>query len=203
MKKMARRLFTALLLTVGVMFATATAASAAVTVTPNTNVPDTGNTATTVSVGADGLGATTTTAYVMLCNNTPGITSGILFLECSNFSVQQTTPAAGAFSGFSFSFKPTPDEALGGDVDWRCGADGDANGTIVDGAGLRVFSTCQIRVVPASLTDVDNDQFTSITFAAPEPVIPEAPFSLLLPAAAIAVLGAGFFVLRGRQAFTR
>jgi hypothetical protein len=60
--------------------------------------------------------------------------------------------------------------------------------------------TCWIRITPNDTTNTTNDEFVSFTFGpVVDPVIPEVPLNILLPASAAAILGAGFLIARKRS----
>jgi hypothetical protein len=84
------------------------------------------------------------------------------------------------------------------ELGWECGAPG----TPVAEAGDVKYSTCYIRVTEGQHTNLDADFFLPMTWedqVEPEPVVPEAPYAVLLPAGAVAVAAAAYFVLRNRR----
>ena len=60
--------------------------------------------------------------------------------------------------------------------------------------------TCYIRITPNDTTSTTVDEFVSFTYGpVVDPVIPEVPLNILLPASAAAILGAGFLIARKRS----
>jgi hypothetical protein len=74
---------------------------------------------------------------------------------------------------------------------WSCGP---------SASGLEVRNTCYIRVTQNGNANVADDIELPITFAPDNPVVPEVPYSVLLPMGAIAALGAGLYLNRRRVA---
>lgn len=67
--------------------------------------------------------------------------------------------------------------------------------------GLEVRNPCYLRMSQVGTGNLDGDFEVPFTYqAAPDPVIPEVPYSVLLPMGAIAAIGAGLFLNRRRLA---
>jgi hypothetical protein len=106
-------------------------------------------------------------------------------------------PAVGCATGAN------PDPRIFVNVDfselgWECGP---ASTPAADPADTK-YSTCYIRVTEGQQSNLDADFFIPITWddvEEPEPVVPEAPYAVLLPAGAVAVAAAAYFVLRNRR----
>jgi hypothetical protein len=65
--------------------------------------------------------------------------------------------------------------------------------------GATLVTTCYIRVAPGDFFGTSRDESYPITFAT-GPAVPEAPYTVLLPLGALAVLGGAYFVVRNRKA---
>lgn len=75
---------------------------------------------------------------------------------------------------------------------WACGATAE---------GLELSTTCYIRITDISQVATANDIEVPFTYAPDvEPVIPEVPYSVLLPLGAVAAIGAGVYLNRRRIA---
>jgi hypothetical protein len=80
---------------------------------------------------------------------------------------------------------------------WACGVDSLGGSP----AGVDVYNPCFIRIAPNVKSNTDEDFFIPVSYSnEPEPVIPEVPLNVLLPASAAALMGAGLLIARKRQA---
>ena len=61
------------------------------------------------------------------------------------------------------------------------------------------YSTCFVRLAPGGTGLTSRDESYPITFAGTQPPVPEAPYGVLLPVGAIALLGGAYFVKRNRR----
>ena len=175
-----------------VMLGSAAYAAGSGTVTPNTGLTD-----QDVTVAYSGM-APNGQAFISQCNNDQG-TDFDLLADCSFLSLKQGDIDASGNGSKVFPVKKNPTELADGDVDWRCDASGTPTGQL-DANNIRVFSVCRIRVTDGDYATTTNAFFRDITFAGePEPVVPEAPYAILLPLGAVAVAGAAFMVLRNRK----
>jgi hypothetical protein len=172
--------------------ASASAASAATTVTPSTNlVAD-----QTVSATWSGL---TGPAIISLCSKDPGDPSltparpaDPTFdpsTDC-NFSIPGSVqPAA---SGTAAIGLKNPDPALFG---WACGISSSP-------ADAPDQGTCWLRFTTVSQVKTDGQIGVPLTYnltPTPDPVVPEAPLAILLPAGALGIAGLAFFINRRRH----
>src|SRR5262249_2993202 len=67
--------------------------------------------------------------------------------------------------------------------------------------GFPAFSPCYIRLTDNQNNNVTDAVFKPITFKpTTTPPVPEAPYTVLLPLGAAAVLGGAYFVVRNRRA---
>jgi hypothetical protein len=66
--------------------------------------------------------------------------------------------------------------------------------------GLEVRNPCYLRMSQVGTGNLDGDFEVALNYSAPQPVIPEVPYSVLLPMGAIAAIGAGIFLNRRRLA---
>ena len=82
---------------------------------------------------------------------------------------------------------------------WGCFA---ADDTAVP-SGVEKFTTCYVRITDTSISNNDADTEVPFTFVledgGPDPVVPEAPVAILLPAAGVRVALGGFVLVRRRQ----
>ena len=79
---------------------------------------------------------------------------------------------------------------------WGCFA---ADDTDVP-AGVEKFTTCYVRITDTSISNNDADVEVPFTFTlGEEPVIPEAPVAILLPAAGVLAALGGVVLVRRRQ----
>jgi len=62
---------------------------------------------------------------------------------------------------------------------------------------LTFHPTCYVRLSPGALLGTSRDESYAITFQQAE--VPEAPYTVLLPLGALAVLGGAYFVVRNRH----
>jgi hypothetical protein len=198
LKKTKRTVFGVFLAAFAVL-AVGAPAFAAHTVNPSSNLSD----GQQVTVSVTGLPASGT-AHVQQCNNDTG-TDFDPVADCSFFGLRVLLlDGSGAGTLTDFVVRKEPLGYADGDVDWKCDPTGAPDGsvTVAAPAGTaRVYSVCRIRVVEAPYTEQNNQSFQNISFASavePEPVVPEAPFAILLPVAGVAVLAGAYFVLRGR-----
>jgi hypothetical protein len=143
-----------------------------------------------ITVNFSGLSPADGVVFVQQCNkdgNAPGVVFNPL-VDCSqatglNPAIPPSGSGSTAFAIFA-GVEPNLEE-------WSCG------NTVT--AGIPNFTTCYVRLAPAVKSNVSTDEFFAFTYGS-DPVIPEAPLSVLLPAGAAAVIGAGLLVNRRRQA---
>lgn len=154
------------------------------TVTPNTNVTD---------------GQTLTVAW-------SGFTAGqvVSISQCKK-SIADPTFVATTDCEFDSANLANSDPSGGGSLtrpalvgvnangDWACLPVSAAN------PGVPRFDTCYIRIAGNAFTDTSSDIEIPITFGSAPPVVPEAPVAVLLPLAALGILGGAYFVTRNRR----
>ena len=143
----------------------------------------------TITVNFSGLSAADGVVFVQQCQkngNAPGVVFNQL-TDCSQATgLNPFIPAGGAgstpFALFA-GIEPNLEE-------WSCG------NTVT--SGIPNNNTCYVRLAPAVKSNVSTDEFYAFTYGA-EPVVPEVPLNVLLPAGAAAMLGAGMLINRKRQ----
>jgi hypothetical protein len=143
----------------------------------------------TITVSFSGLNPQDGVVFVQQCNkngNAPGVVFDQL-LDCSQATGENPTiPASGAGTQ-QFALFAGAEPNVG---EWSCGNTPEP--------GIPNFTTCYVRLAPVVQANVSTDEFYPFTYGA-DPVIPEAPLNILLPAGAAALLGAGLLINRKRQ----
>jgi hypothetical protein len=176
--------------TFGAMFFFGSSAMAATVITPNPVPVSTGQTEVTVDV------AWTQTSnqrlYFYQCFEDPSSPTFNYITSCSfnsELTVNPSAPTSGhqAFTLFRGA-EPT------GDLKWGCFAPGD---TVP--AGITKHETCYVRVTNLQPTNFTDQQFQAFTFTPLGAPVPEVPFAVVLPIAAVAVIGGGLVLQRRRQ----
>ena len=152
----------------------------------------------TQAVTIDYSGLTPNQPYIFAqCNNDQGAAFDPN-ADCSPFHTLFVNGNATGSGQVQLTLKEIPDDA--DDNGWTCDRTGAADGTVNDSFGRRKYSQCQLRINDNTLSSTANVKFIPIAWTGgPDPVVPEAPFSVLLPLGGIAVIGAAYFVLRSRK----
>lgn len=119
-------------------------------------------------------------------------------VDCSPFHTVFINGNATGSGSQIVTLKEIPDDA--DDIGWTCDHTGTPTGSTTDVSGRKKYSQCQLRINDDSLSSTANVTFLPIAWQAqPDPVVPEAPYAVLLPIASIAVIGGAYVVLRGRK----
>jgi hypothetical protein len=176
------------------LMVTAGPASAATSVTPSTDLTSpnfTTGTGPTVALTWSGLTAGQT---VSLCSKDPGDASlSPVRAPDSTFDpdadCKLITTGLAASGSYNAVLK-NPDPTL---TAWACGISSDP-------ASAPDQATCWVRFVAPTNSATAGQIGLPVTFKlTPDPVVPEAPFAILLPAGAAAVAGIGYALNRRRR----
>jgi hypothetical protein len=143
----------------------------------------------TITVSYSGLNPADGVVFVQQCRkdgNAPGVVFDQL-IDCSqatglNPSISPAGDGSTEFALFA-GIEPNLEE-------WSCG-----NTTF---PGIPNEAQCYVRLAPGVNTNVSTDEFYAFTYGT-DPVIPEAPLGILLPAGGAAILGAAILINRRRQ----
>lgn len=135
-----------------------------------------------------------------MCNNDQGASFDPV-IDCSPFHTLFVNGTPSGAGTETLELAEVPDDA--DDLGWTCDRTGTPDGATTDTSGRRKFSQCQLRINDNTLTSTANVTFLPISWTGgPDPVIPEAPFAILLPLAGLAAAGGAYLVLRGRRTLT-
>jgi hypothetical protein len=174
--------------------AIAAAASAApdFTPAPNSNLSN----GDIVSLTFSGYPASQLMFAVQCNNNTTNNPNLDITRDCDPLSLNSEfhsdANGAGVIDDFGvFTGKPTQPN-----LPWVCQAASDPVPP-----GFTAYSTCYIRLTDNQNNNNTDAVFKPITFKpTTTPPVPEAPYTVLLPLGAAAVLGGAYFVVRNRRA---
>jgi hypothetical protein len=149
------------------------------------------------------------TYRAVLCN--PKIAAGVFNAATDCISLTSSTPTSTTGTGVINDIK-TGDgghtaRAVNGDIDWECDSTGSPAGTVDPtdyGVGpTKVYNECYVVIREGSPFEADpaKNELFPVRFVAggPGPVVPEAPFAVLLPLGALAAVGGAYLILRRRQ----
>ena len=177
----------------GAMFFFGSSAMAATVVTPNPVPVSPGQTTVTVDVGWTQ--PANQRLYFYECFEDASSPTFNYVTSCSNDSELVVNPSAASSGTISFNLfrgqEPT------GDILWGCFAPGD---TVP--AGITKHETCYVRVTNLQPSNTTDQQFQAFTFTPLGAPVPEVPYAVLLPIAALAVLGGGLLLQRRRHQAT-
>jgi len=153
-----------------------------------------GNTALTITYSG---GTASTEIFAQVCNNDQGAAYDHAS-DCSFLSLQSLgSNTSGTNVPFNNAFVGINGDS--GDLGWGCYPDGNATGTVVDGAGVRHFNPCRIHLEEGTDGASAGEFFVPLAIGTSTPPVPEARFALLLPVGGALVLVASFFIVRRRQ----
>jgi hypothetical protein len=161
-----------------------------------------------VKVNWAGMNANTT-VFIELCNNKTAAEGFDPIADCKSRVSRASgfnstgSGSTGTNSTTNKDYAVRSNEASA-DGTWACAGTGTDVTTVSNqqtGVTPVLYATCKIHVFTGSLGDGSPELYLPITFAGgtPSPVVPEAPYAVLLPLASIAVLGGAFLVLRNKR----
>lgn len=177
-----------------VTFAAAPAGAQAATVTvsptPTPVTPD--QTSATVSVKWTGQ-KVNTLIFIQICRKPASDPTFVTGFDCSSLS-EVTSPGTADGAGEYPAYDAFRGAEPSGDGNWGCFAPGDTVPNGITNNGCWVVVTNNVN---SNKTDAVS---APLTFSSEAPVVPEAPWGVLLPVSAAAVAVGGFFFLRRRSA---
>jgi hypothetical protein len=200
-RKHSKRMLAGVFLSVLVVLGFSSAAMAAGNYTPSSPLTPNAQGKATVTVNWTGM-AQNQPVIIEQCNN---VNAGFELLnDCTFLSLILVNGTANGEGNTTFTVSKVQDGWEDLSRPWVCDPSGTPDGSgPLDAEGRQVFSTCRIRVTDESRETTTRQFFLPFQFGQgepePEPVVPEAPFAVLLPLGAVAVAGGAFFVLRNRK----
>jgi hypothetical protein len=129
--------------------------------------------------------------YFDECKKDPADPTFNFAKDCSGVTEWQVNPNENTGSG-TLDFTLFRGDEPDGDG-WGCYAPGDT-----PSPGSTKFTTCYIRVTEDSPSNNAQAQSIAFTFAAQGAPVPESPWTIALPFAAVAVIGGAFVINRRR-----
>ena len=166
---------------------------AATVITPNPVPVSTGQ--ATVSVNVAWTQPTNQRLYFYECFEDASSPTFNYVTSCSNDSELVVNPSAPTSGNQTYTLFRGPEPT--GDLTWGCFAPGDTAP-----AGITKHTTCYVRVTNLQPSNTTDQQFQAFTFTPLGAPVPEVPYAVVLPIAAIAVIGGGLLLQRRRHSAT-